>query len=73
MEWLVNKTLKPRKVATISAFGVPHLQLGDMITINYTLPEGVDFIDEDKQFVVMSIEYSRSGSGVSTTIRAVEV
>ena len=73
MQWLIDKTLKPRKIANISAFGVPHLQLGDIININYLLPEGVYFTDKTKQFVVFSIEYNRSGQSVNTNIKAVEI
>jgi hypothetical protein len=73
MKWLIGKTLKPRKVLEISVFGMQHLQLGDIVKINYDLQDGIKFIDVEKRFVVISMLYSRSNSDISTVIRLVEV
>lgn len=73
MAWMVNKTLKPRKVFEIDAFGVPHVQLGDIVKINYDTQEGVKLVDEDKRFVVISSTYSRSFSDVKNQLRLLEV
>ena len=74
MNWIVNKTLRPRKRIEIDAFGVPHLQLGDIVTIDYDMPEGSKFVDTSLQFVVSEINYSRSANGdVSSKIKVVEV
>lgn len=73
MQWLVNKTLRERKSFTIETFGTPHLQLGDIININYNLPEGVDLVDPSKQFIISGIETSRSQNNLQMTLKVVEV
>lgn len=73
MSWIINKTIKPRKILEINAFGTSYLQLGDIVKINYTLPEGIKYIDEAKRFVVISVRYRRDASGVENSIRLVEV
>jgi hypothetical protein len=73
MKWLIGKTLKPRKVLEVDIFGMPHLQLGDIVKINYDLQDGIKFVDVDKRFVVISMLYSRSNSDIKTAIRLVEV
>jgi hypothetical protein len=73
MSWIVNKTLKPRKILEIDTFATPHLQLGDIVKIDYTLPDGVKYVEEDKRFVVITIRYRRDVSGVGSSIRLVEV
>jgi len=73
MEWLVNKTLKNRMSLAISVFGAPQIQVGDIVSINFDMPEGTKFVDPNKQFVVYSIEQSKSVDGIDTNIRVVEV
>jgi hypothetical protein len=74
MQWVVNKTLRPRKIVEIDAFGIPHLQLGDIVFINYDLPEGAKFVDPIKQFVVSEISYGREpGGSISNKIKVTEV
>ena len=73
MEWLSKKTLRPRKKIEIEAFGVPQLQLGDIVNINYMLPEGLNFVDTSQQFVVSDITYNRNADGISSTIGVVEL
>jgi hypothetical protein len=73
MEWMVKKTVKPRKTMSIQTFGTPHLQLGDIVKINYTLPDDDLFVDPDKKFVISEISYSRSSGGVSNRLKVVEV
>jgi hypothetical protein len=73
MQWLINKTLRNRLVLDIDVFGVPQIQLGDLVSINYDLPEGVKFVDPNKQFIVYSIEQSKSANGLDTNIRVVEI
>ena len=73
MGWVVKKTLRPRRIIDLDVFGVPHLQLGDIVTINYDLPEGSKFIDETIRFVVSSMSYSKQAGGQnSITVKAVE-
>lgn len=73
MQWLVNKTLKERRVITINAFGVPQIQLGDIVTINYDMPEGNSFVDKNQQFVVKSIDFSRAQNNKNTLLTLVEI
>lgn len=73
MSWIIDKTVKPRKVLELDTFGTPHLQLGDIVKINYTLPDDIKYIDENKRFVVISIRYKRDTSGIGNSIRLVEV
>lgn len=73
MEWLISKTLRLRKNVVVNVFGMPQMQLGDLVTINYDLPEGVKFVDPNTQYIVYSIDHNRDSSGVSTTLSLVEV
>lgn len=73
MEWMVEKTLRSRKAIDIEVFGMPHIQLGDIVQINFLMPEGVYFVDTDKQFIVQSIDFSRSLNGASSVLRVVEI
>jgi hypothetical protein len=74
MEWVIDKTIRPRKSIGVEVFGGSVIQLGDIVTINYTDSNEVDLItSKDKRFVVYSIEYSRNSSGPSSTIYLSEV
>jgi hypothetical protein len=73
MKWVLDKTIKPRKVFELDTFGTQHIQLGDLVKINYDLPEGVKLVDENKKFVVISATYERSSSDIKTQLRVVEV
>jgi hypothetical protein len=73
MKWVLDKTIRPRKVFEINTFGTSHVQLGDIIKINFDLPEGVKMVDENKRFVVISAQYGRSSSNVRSQLRVMEV
>jgi len=73
MEWLVEKTLRERKSYNINVFGLPHLQLGDIVSIDFDMPEGVKLVDTDKQFIVSSINYSKANNELTTSLRVVEI
>jgi hypothetical protein len=73
MEWLVDKTLRKRMVLRVEAFGLPHLQLGDLVTIDYEMPDGYNFTDSDKKFVVYSIDYNRGLQGPDMFLEVVEI
>jgi hypothetical protein len=73
MGWMIDKTMKNRKVITINTFGTPHIQLGDIVKIDYDLPEGVKFVEVDKRFIVTSMKYSRSSSDIKTSLSLLEV
>jgi hypothetical protein len=73
MKWVLDKTIKPRKVFEVDTFGTQHVQLGDLVKIDYDLPEGVKLIDSNKKFVVISATYGRSSSDVKSQLRLMEV
>jgi hypothetical protein len=73
MKWVIDKTIRPRKIFEIDTFGTQHVQLGDVVKINFDLPEGVKLVDEDKRFIVISANYNRSSSEVKTQLRLMEV
>jgi len=73
MSWLISKTLKPRKIFYIETFATQHLQLGDILTINYKLPDGDLLVETDKRFVVSEIFYSRSANDLRNRLTLVEV
>jgi hypothetical protein len=73
MGWITSKTIRPRKNIQVEVFGMPHLQLGDIVTIDYEMPTGDKFLDETKQFVVTEMQYARNENGPSQVIRVVEV
>jgi hypothetical protein len=73
MKWILDKTIKPRKIFEIDTFGTSYVQLGDLVKINFDLPEGVKMVDENKKFVVTSVQYRRSSSDVTSQLRVMEV
>lgn len=73
MQWLIDKTLKPRQDLTVSVFPMPHLQIGDIVTIDYTSPDNIEFVDPTKRFIIKEIAYSRSKDDISQQLRVVEI
>ena len=74
MEWMVSKTMTKKLSVGAQVFGIPTLQLGDIVTIDYSDNSGVNEIsDKDKRFVVYSSEYSRDPSGPIMNIYLSEV
>jgi hypothetical protein len=73
MSWLINKTLKARRVIEVDAFGIPHIQIGDIVKIDYNVDENVKIVDENTRFVVISLNYKRNFSDVTSQIRLLEV
>jgi hypothetical protein len=74
MSWLTNKIMKPRKSVGLELFGLPILQLGDIVQIKYKNKNGVDEIaPENSRFVVYYIEYSRKEDGPTMNVYLSEV
>jgi len=74
MTWLVEKIMKPRKSVGVSVFGMPHIQLGDVLEVDYESEEGVDQLaNKSKRFVVYNIEYVKSIGGINMDIFLSEV
>jgi hypothetical protein len=73
MDWIVKKVIYPRKTVGVTVFGVPHLQLGDIVQINYKSHD-IDIVADDAtRFVVYNIESNKDSGSISTTIHLAEV
>jgi hypothetical protein len=73
MQWLSDKIMKPRMSVGLRIFANPAIQLGDIVQINY-VSDGVNAIsNDDKRFVVYSIEYSKEASGPEMLVYLSEV
>ena len=73
MEWIMSKALRKRDRLTINVFGVPHIQLGDLVAINYKLSTNITYVDLNKVFVVQGITNSKDSSNKSTQLTLIEV
>ena len=73
MSWLTQKVTRPRKSVGIEVFGLPTIQLGDIIDIDFAI-DGTDQIKQaSTRYVVYSIEYSRGSNGPTTHLYVSEV
>lgn len=74
MEWTISKTTRPRTSLGIEVFGLPIIQLGDIVTINFEDNSGVPQVKgAGTRFVVYHIEYSYEYGGPVSTIYVSEV
>lgn len=74
MAWVTSKIMKPRKSVGVEVFGMPIIQLGDIVEISYRGPDGTQQISpEGTRFIVYSIDYNRNSDGPSMTIFLSEV
>jgi len=75
MSWMISKILKPRKSVGLKVFGLPNIQLGDIVEIDYKSKDAnVDQVAlSGSRFVVYDIEYSRSVNGPDTVLYVSEV
>lgn len=73
MSWIISKIMKPRKSIGIKVFANPMIQLGDIVSIDYT-KDGVSQVAKPTdRFIVYNIEYTKSISGPEMTIHVSEV
>jgi hypothetical protein len=73
MEWMVSKIMTPRRSVGLSVFGMPILQLGDIVKVSYD-SEGIDQVAlEDSRFVIYQIDYSNSIDGPEMQVYMSEV
>jgi hypothetical protein len=71
---MISKVMKPRKSVGVSVFGVPILQLGDIVNIKYKDANNIDQVSaESDRFVVYQIEYSASSDGPEMSVFLSEV
>jgi hypothetical protein len=73
MSWLVNKITKPRKSLGVKIFANPMIQLGDIVSVEYSENNVAKFNSEGSRFVVYNIEYSKSAEGPEMSIFLSEV
>jgi hypothetical protein len=74
MSWMISKVMKPRKSVGVNVFGVPILQLGDIVNINYKDTNNINQVSDDSdRFVVYQIEYSVSSDGPEMSVFLSEV
>lgn len=74
MDWIIKKVIKPRKTIGMNVFAAPHIQLGDIVEINYKDSAGMDIVaPSTTRFVVYNIEKNREGGSYTDTIYLAEV
>jgi hypothetical protein len=73
MKWMVSKIMKPRRSIGLSVFGMPILQLGDIVKISYKSDDSNQVALENSRFVVYQIEYSNSIDGPDMQVYLSEV
>jgi hypothetical protein len=78
LSWIVNKTMKPRQLIGANLFGVSHMQLGDIVRVDYevqpTEAQPMEAVtSKDKNFVVYQFDYTKTLDGINTTAYLVEV
>jgi hypothetical protein len=72
--WIIEKSIKPRKLVGLNIFSNPTLQLGDIVTLNYSNNENIDLVGKSSsRYVVYNIAYSKSVDGPDMTIYLSEV
>jgi hypothetical protein len=73
MDYIIKKISKPRRAVGVKVFGMPIIQLGDLVDFSYdpttVLPNSVT----DNNFVVYAIEHQTSEQGPSTMLYLSEV
>jgi hypothetical protein len=78
LSWVMSKTLRPRQLIGANVFGVSHMQLGDIVRVDYnvqpTETQPMEAItSKDKDFVVYQFDYAKTLDGINTTAYLVEV
>jgi hypothetical protein len=73
MKWLISKIMKPRKSVGVSIFANPAIQLGDIVSIDYSDSSDEIAFEPNKRFVVYSIDYKKDPAGPSMTLYMSEV
>lgn len=79
MGWMVSKIGKPKRSVAVQIFHNPMIQLGDIVSIDYTNKDNVLIFSADPgnenyaTFVVYCIEQSRSSEDVSMVLYLSEV
>jgi hypothetical protein len=72
MGWLSKELTQPRMLIGVNLFPYPIIQLGDVVKLDYTDSNGVDFA-AGKRFVVYNIEYDKQPDGLDHKAYLVEL
>jgi hypothetical protein len=73
MSWMTSKIMKPRRSVGLEVFGMPILQLGDLVNISFK-EDGVDQVaNETSQFVIYQIDYTNGQNGPEMKVFLSEV
>jgi hypothetical protein len=74
LDWIINKTIDPRKTVGVNTFATPTLQLGDIVTMNYKNSDGLYVVaDANERYVVYNIENQKGSTGTQMTVHLAEV
>lgn len=74
MKWLTERIMRPRKSVGVEVFGLPILQLGDLVELDYASPNGFNEISlRESKFVIYNIEYSKRANGLQMRVYLSEV
>jgi esterase/lipase superfamily enzyme len=74
MEWLTDRIMKPKRSIGIDVFGMPILQLGDIVELDYKSKENFEELaPEGTRFVIYNIEYTRGFSNLAVRVFLSEV
>jgi hypothetical protein len=73
MGWIVKKIMKPRRSVGVEVFGLPILQLGDIVEIEYDVDGVNQIVAGNTRFVVYCIENNVSSEGPTMNVYLSEV
>jgi esterase/lipase superfamily enzyme len=74
MEWLTDRIMKPRRSLGLNLFGMPILQLGDIVELDYISKDNFEELaPRGTRFVIYNIEYSRSFNNLTMRVFLSEV
>jgi hypothetical protein len=71
--WIINKSMKPKKMIGANIYSLPILQLGDIVKIDYIKDDVSVVSDPDTKFIIYNIEYERKSEGPDMTLYLAEV
>jgi hypothetical protein len=73
MEYIITRVSKPRKAVAVQVFGMPIIQLGDLVKFSYDVNEILPNAATASNFVVYAIEQDTGETGPSTILYLSEV
>ncbi len=73
MGWIVKKIMRPRRSVGIDVFGMPIIQLGDIVEVEYDVDSVNQISADDTRFVVYSIENEVGEDGPTMRVYLSEV